>query len=119
SSAPAIDPIAAPSLSTFPMPGGGPRRVPRVSLRRPSPRYGSCDARRRRRDPLGVVRASLFQRIVTMLSWVVVFLILALVAAVFGFGGIASGAAGIAKILFFVFLVLLVISLIFGRRTVT
>ena len=51
-----------------------------------------------------------------MLHYAVVFLVIALVAALFGFGGIASGAVGIAKILFFVFLVLFVVSLAFGRR---
>ncbi|MFP4600836.1 MAG: DUF1328 domain-containing protein [Persicimonas sp.] len=47
-----------------------------------------------------------------MLSWIVIFLVLALVAALFGWGGIASGAAGIAQVLFFVFLALLVISFV-------
>ena len=47
-----------------------------------------------------------------MLSWAVIFFVLALVAAVFGFGGIASASAGIAQILFFIFLVLFAISLI-------
>jgi uncharacterized membrane protein YtjA (UPF0391 family) len=51
-----------------------------------------------------------------MLGWAVVFLIIALVAAVFGFGGIAVASAGIAKLLFFIFLVLFVISLVFGWR---
>ena len=51
-----------------------------------------------------------------MLGWAVVFLIIALVAAVFGFGGIAVVSAGIAKLLFFIFLVLFIISLIFGWR---
>ena len=51
-----------------------------------------------------------------MLSWAVTFLIIALIAAVFGFGGIASGATSIAQILFFVFLVLFVVSLLMGRR---
>jgi len=41
-----------------------------------------------------------------MLHYAVVFFIVALIAALFGFGGIAAGAVGIAKILFFVFLVL-------------
>jgi uncharacterized membrane protein YtjA (UPF0391 family) len=50
-----------------------------------------------------------------MLHYAAVFLVIALIAAVFGFGGIAAGAAGIAKILFFVFLVLFVVSLIAGR----
>ena len=40
-----------------------------------------------------------------MLHYAVVFFVIALIAAVLGFGGIAAGAAGIAKILFFVFLV--------------
>lgn len=50
----------------------------------------------------------------TMLGWALAFFLIAIVAAVFGFGGIAAGAAAIAKILFFVFLVLFVLSLIFG-----
>lgn len=49
-----------------------------------------------------------------MLRWVIIFLVVALIAAVFGFGGIVAGAVSIAKILFFIFLVLFVISLIFG-----
>ena len=51
-----------------------------------------------------------------MLSWAVTFLIIALIAAVLGFGGIAGTAVGIAKILFFVFLVLFVVSLLVGDR---
>jgi uncharacterized membrane protein YtjA (UPF0391 family) len=51
-----------------------------------------------------------------MLYWAAVFLVIALVAALFGFGGIASASAGIAKILFVIFLILFVISLIFGWR---
>lgn len=50
-----------------------------------------------------------------MLSWALTFLVIALIAAAFGFGGIAGTAAGIAKILFFVFLILFVVSLIVGR----
>jgi uncharacterized membrane protein YtjA (UPF0391 family) len=51
-----------------------------------------------------------------MLYYAIVFFVIALIAAVFGFGGIAAGAAGIAKILFFIFLVLFIASLFFGRR---
>ncbi len=51
-----------------------------------------------------------------MLHYAVVFLIIALIAGLFGFGVIASTAAGIAKILFIVFLVLFVVSLLMGRR---
>jgi uncharacterized membrane protein YtjA (UPF0391 family) len=49
-----------------------------------------------------------------MLYWAVVFLVIALVAALFGFGGIAAGASSIAQILFFVFLVLFIVSLLAG-----
>jgi|GEM_PF-492743 len=53
-----------------------------------------------------------------MLRWTVVFVVLAIIAAVFGFGGIAAGAASIAKILFFIFLALFVISLLMGKKKV-
>jgi uncharacterized membrane protein YtjA (UPF0391 family) len=49
-----------------------------------------------------------------MLRWALIFFIVAIVAALFGFGNIAAAATGIAKILFFVFLVLFVIALIAG-----
>ena len=51
-----------------------------------------------------------------MLSYAVIFLIIALLAGVLGFGVIAGTAATIAKILFVVFLVLFVISLVKGRK---
>ncbi|MBN9583669.1 MAG: DUF1328 domain-containing protein [Afipia sp.] len=49
-----------------------------------------------------------------MLSWVVTFLIVALVAGILGFGGIAGASMEIAKIIFFVALVLFVISAVVG-----
>ena len=51
-----------------------------------------------------------------MLSAAIAFFVIALIAALFGFGGIADGAADIGKILFVVFLVLAVLSFFFGRR---
>ena len=55
-----------------------------------------------------------------MLNCALTFLIVAIIAAVFGFTGIAVAATGIAKILFFLFLVLFlvlfVISLLTGRN---
>ena len=45
-----------------------------------------------------------------MLSWAVTFLIVALVAALFGFGGIAAVAVDAARIIFFVAIVLFLIS---------
>ena len=47
-----------------------------------------------------------------MLRWTLAFLLLALVAGVFGFGLVANAAMGIAEILFFIFIVLFVVSLI-------
>lgn len=56
------------------------------------------------------------QRRIIMLSWALMFLVVAVIAAVLGFGVIAGTAATIAKIFFGVFLVLFVIALFFGRR---
>ena len=49
-----------------------------------------------------------------MLYWAAVFFIIAIIAAVFGFGGVYIAAAGIAKVLFFIFLVLFIVSLLTG-----
>ena len=49
-----------------------------------------------------------------MLSWALACFIVAVIAAIFGFGGIAVGAAGLAKFLFLLFLAAFVISLIVG-----
>ena len=49
-----------------------------------------------------------------MLHYAVVFLVIALVAALFGFGGIAAGAVEIAKVLFFIFVILAIVTFIFG-----
>lgn len=47
-----------------------------------------------------------------MLGLALLFLVLAIIAAVFGFGGIAAGAVAIGRVLFFVFLALFLLSLI-------
>jgi uncharacterized membrane protein YtjA (UPF0391 family) len=52
-----------------------------------------------------------------MLRWALMFFIVALIAAVFGFGGIAADASGIARILFFIFLVLFALSLLYSLLT--
>lgn len=49
-----------------------------------------------------------------MLYWTLIFLVVALIAGLFGFGGIASASAGIAKILFGIFIILFLVSLVFG-----
>jgi uncharacterized membrane protein YtjA (UPF0391 family) len=45
-----------------------------------------------------------------MLGWAITFLIVALVAAILGFGGVAAFAVGAAKIVFVVAIILFVIS---------
>ncbi len=52
-----------------------------------------------------------------MLGWAVIFLIVAIIAAIFGFGGIAGTAAGIAQILFYIFVAIFLISLLVGLLT--
>jgi uncharacterized membrane protein YtjA (UPF0391 family) len=70
---------------------------------------GDVDSRRKlQKEPLTWLENT------TMLHYAVVFLVIALIAALFGFGGIAAGAVGIAKILFFVFVVLAIVSLLVG-----
>lgn len=49
-----------------------------------------------------------------LLYWAVVFLVIAVVAALFGFGGVAGTAMEGAKIIFWIAVVLFVISLLFG-----
>lgn len=49
-----------------------------------------------------------------MLRWAIIFFIIAIIAAVFGFGGIAATASGIAQILFYIFLVLFLVALLMG-----
>ena len=54
-----------------------------------------------------------------MLHYALVFFVVALIAAVFGFGGIAVGAIEIAKVLFYIFVVVFLITLLLGlfRKT--
>jgi len=51
-----------------------------------------------------------------LLGWALLFLVVALIAALFGFTGIAAGAVGIARVLFgiflFIFLLLLILNLL-------
>ena len=57
-----------------------------------------------------------------MLSWVVTFLVIALIAGILGFGGIAGASVEIAKMIFFIavilFLVTAVLGLVRGRTRV-
>lgn len=49
-----------------------------------------------------------------MLSWAITFLVIALIAALFGFGAIAGTAIEIAKVIFFVAIILFVASALIG-----
>jgi uncharacterized membrane protein YtjA (UPF0391 family) len=50
----------------------------------------------------------------TMLSWVVTFLIIALIAGILGFGGVAGVSIEIAKAIFFIAVVLFLVSAVVG-----
>jgi uncharacterized membrane protein YtjA (UPF0391 family) len=86
-----------------------------------APRRHAPTAKERRFADTSATRRSLHKikiRGANMLHYAVVFFVIALIAAFFGFGGIAVGAAGIAKILFIVFLIGAVITFLMslGRR---
>jgi uncharacterized membrane protein YtjA (UPF0391 family) len=49
-----------------------------------------------------------------LLHWAIIFLVVALVAGLLGFGGVAGTAMQGAQLLFWVAIILLVISLVFG-----
>jgi uncharacterized membrane protein YtjA (UPF0391 family) len=49
-----------------------------------------------------------------MLRLALFFLVVSIIAAVFGFGGIAAASADVARILFFIFIVIFVALLIAG-----
>ena len=52
--------------------------------------------------------------VLTMLSWVVTFLIIALIAGILGFGGVAGASIEIAKVIFFIAVVLFLVSAVVG-----
>jgi uncharacterized membrane protein YtjA (UPF0391 family) len=47
--------------------------------------------------------------------WAIAFLILGIIAGVFGFGGIAGTSTWIAQVLFFLFLIAFVVTLLWSR----
>ncbi len=52
-----------------------------------------------------------------MVRWALMFFVIALIAAFFGFGNVAGDAAWIGKVLLVVFLILAVVSMVMGRRS--
>jgi uncharacterized membrane protein YtjA (UPF0391 family) len=59
-------------------------------------------------------RADIEAEVGTMLSWVVTFLVIALIAGVLGFGGLAGASIEIAKMIFFIAVVLFLVSAVVG-----
>lgn len=52
-----------------------------------------------------------------MFYWAVVFFIIAIVAAIFGFTGIASNSAYIGKVIAVIGIILAIVSFVFSRRS--
>jgi uncharacterized membrane protein YtjA (UPF0391 family) len=52
--------------------------------------------------------------VIVMLSWVVTFLVVALIAGILGFGGIAGASIEIAKAIFFIAVILFLVSAVVG-----
>jgi uncharacterized membrane protein YtjA (UPF0391 family) len=50
----------------------------------------------------------------SLLKWALIFFLISIVAAVFGFTGISLATADIARILFYIFLVIFLVLLILG-----
>jgi uncharacterized membrane protein YtjA (UPF0391 family) len=69
----------------------------------------ASEARQRRRS-----QTDIETEVFAMLSWVVTFLVIALIAGILGFGGIAGASIEIAKIIFFVAIVLFLVSAVVG-----
>jgi uncharacterized membrane protein YtjA (UPF0391 family) len=63
---------------------------------------------------LAVIARATANRGRAMLSWVVTFLIVALIAGILGFGGIAGASVEIAKAIFFIAVILFLISAVVG-----
>lgn len=49
-----------------------------------------------------------------MLRWALIFFVISIIAAIFGFGGISEASADIAQILFYIFLGIFVLMLVLG-----
>jgi uncharacterized membrane protein YtjA (UPF0391 family) len=60
------------------------------------------------------------QLLMSLLKWALIFFLVSIVAAIFGFGGVAAASADIARVLFYIFvvtfLVLLILGLLAARR---
>jgi len=50
----------------------------------------------------------------SLLKWALIFFVISVIAAIFGFGGIAAASDDIARVLFFIFLVIFIVLLVLG-----
>jgi uncharacterized membrane protein YtjA (UPF0391 family) len=73
-----------------------------------------CFSSRCAAPSLAVIARATANRGRAMLSWVVTFLIVALIAGILGFGGIAGASVEIAKAIFFIAVILFLISAVVG-----
>jgi uncharacterized membrane protein YtjA (UPF0391 family) len=53
-------------------------------------------------------------KLMSLLKWALIFLVVSIVAALFGFGGISAASADIAKILFYIFVIIFIALLVLG-----
>jgi uncharacterized membrane protein YtjA (UPF0391 family) len=50
----------------------------------------------------------------SLLKWALIFLVISLVAALFGFTGISAASADIARVLFYIFVIIFLVLLVLG-----
>jgi uncharacterized membrane protein YtjA (UPF0391 family) len=91
----------------------GPRSAIQAPLAGRSPRN------QRHRPPLdqhraGVAPRRLEERAMTLLKWALIFLLVSVVAGVFGFTGISAASADVARFLFYVFVAIFLVLLVLG-----
>jgi uncharacterized membrane protein YtjA (UPF0391 family) len=82
----------------------------RVKSRR---RLARHEARLRRTSPKES-RATTEENVMALLKWALVALVIAGIAALFGFTQVAEGAADVAKVLFFIFMIIFVVLIVLG-----
>jgi uncharacterized membrane protein YtjA (UPF0391 family) len=71
-------------------------------------------APRRNKMPDPAICSPERKAIMSLLKWARVFLVISIIAALFGFTGISAAAADIARILFYIFIAIFVVLLILG-----
>jgi uncharacterized membrane protein YtjA (UPF0391 family) len=63
---------------------------------------------------VAAIKAEMENRGRVMLSWVITFLVVALIAGILGFGGVAGASIEIAKAIFFIAVILFLVSAVVG-----